>query len=127
MSPIAFASYATALPAGQAKVETAVLLPSVRANIPNLLATAGALWKVVPRVAIDDNLSNSTAPEPDKEYEDVSRSSCRGRRKFKEHVLPAYEAGMSKLKIVDVLGEMVPKYDVPAAVSGDEEEIGIIR
>jgi hypothetical protein len=29
--------------------------------------------------------------------------------------------------MVDVFGEMVPKYDVPAAVSGDEEEMGTIK
>jgi hypothetical protein len=29
--------------------------------------------------------------------------------------------------MVDVFGEMVPKYDVPAAVSGDEEETGMIK
>jgi hypothetical protein len=34
---------------------------------------------------------------------------------------------MSKLKMVDAFGEIVPKYDVPAAVSGDKEEMGTIR
>jgi hypothetical protein len=34
---------------------------------------------------------------------------------------------MSKLKIVDVLEEIVPKYWVPAAVEGVEEEMGMIR
>ena len=34
---------------------------------------------------------------------------------------------MSKLKMVDVFGEIVPKYDVPAAVSGDEVEMGTIK
>jgi len=34
---------------------------------------------------------------------------------------------MSKLKMVDVLEEIVPKYDVPAAVVGVEEETGTIR
>jgi hypothetical protein len=34
---------------------------------------------------------------------------------------------MSRLKIVDVLEEIVPKYWVPAGVVGVEEETGIIR
>ena len=34
---------------------------------------------------------------------------------------------MSKLKIVDVLVEMVAKYWVPYAVSGDVDEMGMIR
>jgi phosphoribosylformylglycinamidine (FGAM) synthase-like enzyme len=34
---------------------------------------------------------------------------------------------MSKLKIVDVFAEMVPKYCVPAAVVGEVEETGMMR
>jgi hypothetical protein len=42
-------------------------------------------------------------------YEEVSSSERRGSRKIRLHVCPEYEEGMSKLKIVDVLGEIVPK------------------
>lgn len=35
--------------------------------------------------------------------------------------------GISKLKIVEVLEEMVPKYWVPSAVVGVSEETGMMR
>jgi hypothetical protein len=89
VSPTDFNSYATASPARHEKEETNVVLHSVRVKVPKSLATAGPLSKVVPCVATDDNFSKSTAPKPDNVYEEVSRSARLGRRKIKEHVLPA--------------------------------------
>lgn len=40
---------------------------------------------------------------------------------------PEYEDGISKLKIVEVFDEMVAKYWVPYAVSGELDETGMMR
>lgn len=82
---------------------------------------------MVLEVAAVANCSKSIVPVPEKVYEDVSSSDLSGRRKIRLQVEPEYDEGMSKLKIVEVLEEMVPKYCVPAAVSGVSEDIGMIR
>jgi len=46
---------------------------------------------------------------------------------IREQDFPAYVVGISKLKIVEVLLEMVAKSWVPAAVFGLSEETGAIR
>jgi hypothetical protein len=46
---------------------------------------------------------------------------------MREHFFPASEAGMSKLKMEEMVEVTVPKYDVPAAVLGFEESMGTIR
>jgi hypothetical protein len=48
-------------------------------------------------------------PVPEKVYDDISSSDCRGRRKIRDQADPEYEDGISKLKIVEVLVEIVPK------------------
>ena len=50
----------------------------------------------------------SKPPEPVSSKAEVVSSVCRGRRKMRLHVLPAAEAGMSKLKIEDTTELMVP-------------------
>jgi hypothetical protein len=60
-------------------------------------------------VAGELSCSKSIPPVPEKVYEEVSSSDWRGRRKMREQVEPEYKNGMSKLKIVEVLDEMVPK------------------
>lgn len=78
-------------------------------------------------VAAEDNCSKPTSPVPENSYDEVSSCDWRGNRKIRLQVWPAYEVGMSKLKMVDTLEEMVPKYWVPNAVSGDVEETGTIK
>lgn len=60
----------------------------------------GALLYVVCWVATPLSSAKSMSPWPFQVYEDVSRSSFLGKRKTTEQVLPAYESGMSKLKMV---------------------------
>lgn len=55
----------------------------------------------------------SRPPAPDWVKDEVVSCDWRGKRKTSEHVLPAYEAGMSKLKMDETVGVMVPKYWVP--------------
>jgi len=50
-----------------------------------------------------------------------------GKRKIKEHVLEAYEAGMSKLKMLEMVELTVPLKEVCSAVFGEALEIGRIR
>jgi hypothetical protein len=86
-----------------------VLLPSVIVNSPRSSEVEEALSQVVAVVAGELSCSKSIPPEPENVYEEVSSSDWRGRRKIKEQIEPEYEDGMSKLKIVEVLLEMVPK------------------
>jgi hypothetical protein len=82
---------------------------------------------VVAEEAAEDSCSNSMEPEPEKVYEEVSSSDWSGRRKIRLQVEPVYVDGMSKLKIVDSFDEMVPKYWVPYAVSGEVDDTGMMR
>lgn len=64
-------------------------------------------------------------PEP--VNEDVVSSAWVGKRKTSVQVLPVSEAGMSKLKIEETVEEISPKKEVPGAVVGDVEEMGMMR
>lgn len=78
-------------------------------------------------VAGEESFSKSTSPEPENSYEEVSSCDWRGNRKIRLQVCPAYDDGISKLKIVEVLDEIVPKYCVPYAVSGEVDDTGTMR
>ena len=69
----------------------------------------------------------SIIPSPLKVNDDVSRSSCLGKRKMSEQVFPESSAGMSKLKIVEMVSDTCPKYDVPLAWFGWDLSMGTIR
>lgn len=64
------------------------------------------------------NREKSIFPSPEKVKDDVVSSSSLGKRKTRVQVLPASAAGISKLKMDDMLEVTSPKKDVPAALSG---------
>ena len=94
--------------------------------IPKSFSTLGLLFHVVAKFAFPCSFAKSRSPVPPRVYEDVLRSVSFGKKNNKEHVEPAYEAGMSKTKMEDVVGVMFPKYDVPDALSGLMLETGKI-
>jgi hypothetical protein len=102
-------------------------LPGAMVKSPRFWLIEGALLKVVDWVAGSETAPNVTLPSPLKEKAEVSRSSCFGKRKTRLQVLPASEAGMSKLKIVETVEETVPLKEVPMASSGEDESTGTIR
>lgn len=70
--------------------------------------TDGALLYVVALVATAESNEKSIPPLPEKVKEEVTRSDCLGKRKIRLHVLPESEAGISKLKMDEVLESTVP-------------------
>lgn len=94
---------------------------------PKSSFTEGALLKEVELVAGDVKAQKSTLPSPLKEKDEVSSSACVGNRKTREHVLPESEGGISKLNREETVEEIVPLKEVPGAVLGEEESIGIIK
>jgi len=91
-------------------------------SLPDGLLAYVVLWE-----ATELSCMKSRDPEPDMVKEEVWSWAWVGRENMTVQVLPAYEAGMSKLKI-EVMSELAaPKYDVPAAVFGDFLLTGIIR
>lgn len=94
---------------------------------PKSVLTEGVLLKVVDWVAGKLSSAKSTLPSPLKVNKDVRRSFCCGKWNTKEQVFPASEAGMSKLKIVEMVAVTSTLNWVPAAVLGEEESIGMMR
>lgn len=66
-------------------------------------------------------------PSPLKLKDEVWRSCFSGKRNTRLQVLPESEDGMSKLNMLEMVEVTVPLNDVPAAVLGDDESIGMIR
>ncbi len=73
------------------------------------------------------SLEKSIPPLPEKVKEDVVSCDCRGNKNISEQVFPASLAGMSKLKMLDIVLETSPKKLVPGADDGLDESIGMMR
>lgn len=83
--------------------------------------------KVVDCVATPFKREKSIPPLPLKVKELVWSWAWVGKRKTREQVLPASEAGISKLKMEETVEETVPKYEVPEALFGFDESTGTMR
>jgi len=73
------------------------------------------------------NSKNLMAPSPVKLNAEVSSLSCVGNRKTREHCLFAELGRKSKLKIEEIVDVTVPLNEVPAALSGEELSMGMMR
>lgn len=116
-------------PAAHSWLATTYELPDCKLGIDPrpLTAALGTVLYVVCCVAGEDSSLTLIPPWPLNAYAEVSSAACSGKRKTSEHVLPAYDAGRSKLKMVLSVGVRVPLYCVPYAVSGWAELTGTIR
>lgn len=85
------------------------------------------LLYVVLELAGPLSIPKSIPPAPEKSNDEVSRFSCLGNKKTREHVFPLSELGMSKLNKLETDLETVPLYWVPKALSGCFESTGTIR
>lgn len=83
-------------------------MPGLTTVGPYSWATVGALAKVVWASAGPDSWAKSMAPLPEKVKDEVCRSAWLGKRKTSVQVLPWLPAGMSKLKMLDVVAEIWP-------------------
>jgi hypothetical protein len=83
--------------------------PGATAKLPKLDPLSGWLTYVVPWVAGLVNCVKVICPLPDVVKLDVCKSACLGNKKVSVQVLPEYEAGMSKLKIEQVVLSTLPK------------------
>lgn len=75
---------------------------------PKSRVTDGTVLKLVCSVAGLDSRATSNPPEPLRLKADVVSLSCWGSRKTSVQVLPESDWGMSKLKIEEMVEEMVP-------------------
>jgi hypothetical protein len=85
------------------------------------------LEKLVAEVATPANREKSMAPLPLRVKDEVCNWAWVGKRKISEHVSPAYEVGMSKLKMLEMVDETCPSKLVPGALVGLLESMGMIR
>lgn len=103
-------------------------LPGATVVTPKSCAMLGRLANVVCVVAVPLSELKSMPPVPEKVKLEVCRSDCLGKRKTSEQVLPASEAGMSKLKMLDTVELIWPlSEEIPAAWFGLAELMGMIR
>jgi hypothetical protein len=79
-------SYETVEPAGQGKVVTTVEDPGVTVLTPKSVLTGPWEAQVVDWLAMAPNCLKSTAPSPEKLYEEVWSWDCSGKRNIKEQV-----------------------------------------
>jgi hypothetical protein len=85
------------------------------------------LLKLVDAVATPLRSAKSSVPLPERVYDEVVSCDWRGKRKTSVHVLPASPAGMSKLKMLEIVAVAWPKKLVPGADAGWDASMGIIR
>lgn len=94
---------------------------------PRSLETDGALSKVVEVVAAEDSSEKSILPSPLNVKAEVSRLAFSGNKKTRLQVLPESDEGISKLKMLETVDVTLPFNEVPAALFGDDESMGIIK
>lgn len=112
--PTAVIEMPMALPAWHDILPMVYAFPGTKVVRPYSSEIFGAVLYVVAFVAAESSNANLTAAgEPLREYEEVSSMLSSGMRRWILHILPASEAGMSKLKIEEMLPEAVPLKEVP--------------
>lgn len=85
------------------------------------------MFSVVEVLTVDESLPKATLPSPLKLNEVVWSSSFLGNRNTRLQVLPEYDCGISKLKVVATVELIVPLSPVPWGVSGLAESIRTIK
>jgi hypothetical protein len=82
---------------------------------------------VVEVLIVCESLPKATLPSPLKLNDVVWRSSFLGNKNIKLQVLPKYDCGISKLKVVATVELIVPLRPVPWGVSGLAESMRTTR